>query len=249
MRRQYMPLRLRTKCYICMTCIAMAALCQGCLPEYYPGSWASPVIPVISQLDTQKEHSKCIGLDAGYTRRWNEEEKNYIVRAHYILAASGKHSSFNFGFSAFTGEYEVVQVTEYRGSYDYMGGGVLVGGNLHFSIKKANVGIGFHCDLGFEGGDYYSFRKEADDAGLAVNNTDNIYAVFTVQPLMLNYRISERELLSLQSNVTSSLGFTANLLYQRNRSCFWLGWTYSSYKDLDIYAYGAITLGVMFNYD
>jgi hypothetical protein len=232
-------------------CVMLAVPCAGCKPIYFPASLGAPAPPVVSQLENRKGGTNSyIGLDAGYALAMNEDERNYMARVQYVFARSGERATLNIGFSGFTGMYDVTQVPSYAKSYNYIGGGAQVGGIARMPFRKSELGVGFYSYMALEGGEFYSFRKKAKEEDLAEAIWDFAYVVVAVQPLIFNYRFSERDLMSVQLNLASSFVWTANIIYERNRSCYWLAWDPLPLlgEDVDTNRFGAFSAGVMYNF-
>ncbi|MCE5249702.1 hypothetical protein LLG96_05725 [bacterium] len=225
-----------------MAIIAAGTLVAGCLPNYYAGIRGSHVPPIAAAPVRDGQKYRLIGIDAGNGTSFNNGEYNHLARARFLLAISDRRSDTNLGFMAYQGRYSATHVGDYNGVYDYYGLAPTLSHVRFFSRRHVDAGIGAHVTFAFEGGDYLSFRRRTDRAGRAENDTAAISAFLALYP-MVRYRPDDISSLTFQLALGSWGPFSPSLMYQKNRSFFWLYWMPNYMSGDTVHGFGSFAVG------
>lgn len=173
----------------------------GCLRTYYPVALKSSAPPTVFNND--EKYDKSVNhINATYTFGKGEyENENYnLYRLGYLIANTRKHFNFNLEGFAYTGNYKVAGLSEsFDGNKSLYALGIDISLAVNFKINQLKFGIGSNVGLGGELGEYYDFRKSAEDVGLIQKDNQPIFLMASVYPF-INYQISETVNLTMQIN-------------------------------------------------
>ena len=219
----------------------------GCLRTYYPVALRSSAPPTV--FNNNEKYDKSVShLNATYTSGKGEyENENYnLFRLGYLLANTKKHFNFNLEGFAYTGNYKVAGLSEsFDGSKSLYALGIDISLALNFKINQVKFGIGNNIGLGGELGEYYDFRKSAEDAGLIKKDNQPIFLMASGYPF-INYQISETVNLTTQVNFGIPGVISPIIQLNSDNYIVWMSWVPQNLSSgIDVTE--RFALGVMIN--
>ena len=219
----------------------------GCLRTYYPVASRSSAPPTVFNNDEKYERSVS-HLNATYTFGKGEyENENYnLYRLGYLLANTKKHFNFNLEGFAYTGNYKVAGLSEsIDGNKSFYAVGSDVNLAVKFKINELKFGVGSNLGLGVEFGEYYNFRKSAENATLIDKSDQLVFLMLSVFPFV-NYQVSETVSLSTQINFGIPGAISPIIQLNGDNYIVWVSWApqnLSTEKDIT----ERFALGLMVN--
>lgn len=236
---------------ISLISLFIAVWFSGCLRTYYPAIYGSRSPAMITKQGTPGTFDKYIAADVTNAVAFYDDEKNLLLRGHYLLVNTGDHYSLNYGLFGYTGFYEVSGVKSFDGkkSYDglknYVGLGPELNSCVNFKVDRFRAGIGAYVALCGEFGEYHHFRKASSKDHITESHTNLLNFLLSVYPV-IGYDISENTNISAQMNVGVP-GLVSPIIVLNNKNAsYWISWTQNDYRS-DIYKYGSFSIGTMIN--
>lgn len=197
----------------------------GCLRTYYPVALKSSAPP--SVFNNDEKYDKSVShLNATYTFGKGEydNENYYLYRLGYLISNTKKHFNFNLEGFAYTGNYKVAGLSEsFDGNKSLYALGIDLSIGVNFKIDQVKFGIGSNVGLGGEIGEYYNFRRSAEDAGLISENNQPIFFMVSAYPFF-NYQISDNVSLSTQVNFGIPGVISPIIQLNGDNYIVWLSW-------------------------
>ena len=102
--------------------------------------------------------------DSAYSHK---NEVNYFGQLNWSQTHTFKHYNFSYGAFAYTGNYKVAELENFRGDKSYYGGGI--SGEVCLNIPLENVDLrimGLKGSFYYENGDFTKFRRIASEQNL-----------------------------------------------------------------------------------
>lgn len=225
--------------------ISLLSLQNGCLRTYYPAIYFSSAPVMVSETNNNPElYSNYLGLDYTIGQAGEENENIQMVKLNFLMANTQDHTNFNLEGFGYTGYYRVSGLDAiYDGDKSLFGFGVNARINVNFKFNKVKIGMGLNLGGGLEFGEYYQFRKDAENAHRITDENNLIFILFYGTP-MISYEFSESTILSLQASAGLPGVLSPSLVLNHHNISYWVCWLPD--KNISENYYGTrITFGVM----
>ncbi len=223
----------------------IAILQSGCLRTYYPALYHTSAPPLVSETTNSLEaSSNYLGTDFTIAKGSYENELVQLMRINFLIVNTQDHTNFNLEGFGYTGNYRVSGLDAiYDGEKTLFGVGANAKINVNFKFNKVKIGMGLNLGGGIEFGEYYQFRKDAENAHRISDENNLIFVLFYGTP-MISYEFTESTILSLQASAGLPGVLTPSLILNHNNISYWLCWLPD--KNISDNYYGTrLTLGVM----
>ncbi len=217
----------------------------GCLRTYYPAVYHSSAPAMISETNNDPEfYSNYLGGDFTVGQGSYENETLQMMKVNYLIVNTQDHTNFNLEGFGYTGNYKVSGLDiNYDGYKNFIGLGTDLKFNINFKFGKVKVGTGLNLGLGVEFGEYYEFRKSAEQAHIIDDENSLLFILFSGSPF-ISYEFTESTILSLQLNSGLPGVISPSLILNHDNVSYWLCWLPD--KNISDNYYGQrITFGVM----
>ena len=218
---------------------------NGCLRTYYPAVYHSSAPALVSETNNSLDvSSKYLGTDFTTAMGSYENELVQLMRINFLLVNTQNHTNFNLEGFGYTGNYRVSGLDAiYDGDKSLLGFGVNARINVNFKFNKVKIGMGLNLGGGIEFGEYYQFRKDAENAHRISDENNLLFVLFYGTP-MISYELSESTILSLQASSGFPGVLSPSLVLNHRNISYWVCWLPD--KNISDNYYGTrITLGVM----
>lgn len=209
---------------ICILVIA-SILFSGCLRTYYPVSSLNSAPPIATKLDySDDQNSDFISASTTFGNAEYEKEKFKLLKFSYIIANTGDHYIFNLEGFGQVGSYNVVGLNEnFDGEKSFYGFGASASALINFKFENVKLGVGTNLGFGFELGEFYNFRKQAQKENIISDSDNYVFPMVSAFPY-ISYQFNESTSISSQINIGTP-GFI-NPIIQLNKEYFslWINW-------------------------
>ena len=232
------------KIIILILAFPLSFLHNGCLRTYYPALYHSSAPALVSETNNSLNiSSKYIGTDFTTAMGSYPNESVQLMRINFLLVNTQDHTNFNLEGFGYTGNYRVSGLDAiYDGDKSLFGFGVNARINVNFKFNKVKIGMGLNLGGGLEFGEYYQFRKDAENAHRISDENSLLFILFYGTP-MISYEFSESTILSLQASSGFPGVISPSLVLNHHNISYWVCWLPDKYSDN---YYGVrLTLGVM----
>lgn len=191
---------MKHKIIFLLVCI-IPLLSTGCLRTYYPALNHTNSTPIFFETsDTTQESSNYYAADVTIAKGSYEGENVQLLKGSYTIVNTKKHSNFNSRLFGYAGNYKVVGLNKFDGTKSVFGLGADFSMNLNFKIHRLKFGLGITAGLASEFGEYYLFRKNADEEGLIHQTQSLVFISLSLFPVVA-YQITDSSILSAQINL------------------------------------------------
>ena len=216
----------------------------GCLRTYYPSIYHSSASPMIFEpADSAKQFSNYLSGDITIGSGEHENESVRLIRGSYSLVYTGDHFNFNPRVFGYGGNYEVSGLDKYDGNKSVFGLGAEVVGSLNLKFSSLKIGLGASLGVSGEFGDYYDFRKQAENEGRISKDSQTINFIISAFPVIA-YELSENTILSTQMNIGIPGFISPSVVLNKDQYVYWLSWIPDREDRIDRFA-----IGFMINLD
>jgi hypothetical protein len=197
-------------------------LFTGCVRSYYPALYQTTTIPMLYD-NENNNNSSYLGADVNFSKGDYDGESLQVIRASYIFANISDYINVNFKGFGYTGNYRVNGLGNYDGDKGVFGGGAEFGLSGNLKLSSLKLGIGFTAGAAGEYGDYYHFRRKADEEGVINSEQGLMLFTLTIFPVIA-YSFSESTILSMQMNLGIPGFLSPHIALNNNGFVYWLSW-------------------------
>lgn len=218
---------------------------NGCLRTYYPALYHTSAPPLVSETNNSMDvSSNYLGADYTIGKGSYENELVQLMRINFLIVNTQDHTNFNLEGFGYTGNYRVSGLEAiYDGDKSFLGLGSNIKINVNFKFGKVKIGMGLNLGGGIEFGEYYQFRKDAENAHRISDENNLLFILFYGTP-MISYEFTESTILSLQASAGVPGVLTPSLVLNHNNISYWICWLPDESMKDNIYGY-RISIGAM----